>query len=197
MEKQKFKIKNKILIEPDMFYSEAFDGLSASALRTLLRSLQKRKFGKEKVHGKKRTVYYNDGFIFPYCEAAFLKIGTTQHWKNIKKLIEVGFWDLIYQGGWYQKNEKEKDYSVYKLSERWEKYGTPDFQEVIKPKVLQTDFYVRNNIRKKKIKTTSLKRSGHLHESEVERAKHSNDCLHDSEVEGRPQKGRKSLATIV
>ncbi len=197
MEKQKFKINNKIMIEPDMFYSEAFMGLSASAIRTLLRCLQKRKFGKEKVHGKKRTVYYNDEFIFPYSEAAFLKIGTTQYWKNIITLVERGFLDVIHQGGWYQKNEKEKDYSVYKLSERWKKYGTPSFQRIEKPKVLQADFYVQSNIRKKKTKATSQKRSGHLYESEVDRAKHDIDRLHESEVKGRTLKADRSLVSVI
>ena len=35
--KAKFRIKRTILIEPDMCYSRAFEDLSASALRTLLR----------------------------------------------------------------------------------------------------------------------------------------------------------------
>jgi len=196
MKKQNFKIRNKIMIEPDIYYSEAFISLSASAIRTLMRCLQKLRWKKEKVHGKKRVVYHNDGFIFPYCEASFLKIGTTQHWKNMRKLIEVGFLDIVHQGGWYQKYEKEKDYSVYKLSDRWKKYGTQDFQRVEKPKVLQSDFYVRKNIERQKIKATSLKRSGHLHKNEVDEAKHDKDRLHESEVEGRSQKGSESLVSI-
>lgn len=158
MEKQKFKIKRKIMIDPDMFYSEAFKGLSASALKTLMRCLQKRKWDKVKIHRKKQNVYRNDDFIFPYREAAFLGIGTTQHWTNIKKLIEVGFIDLVCQGGWYQKNEREKDYSVYKLSERWKKYGTPDFQEIKKSKVLREQFHIRENMKRQKLKVTSQKR---------------------------------------
>ena len=197
MDNQKFKIRNKIMLDPDMFYSEAFNTLSASAIKTLLRCLQKRKFGKEKVHGKKRTVYYNEGFIFPYVEAAFLRIGTTQHWKNIKKLVEVGFLDIEHQGGWYQKNEKKKDYSVYKLSERWKKYGTPDFQKVKKPKVLQADFHVQNNIRKKKIKATSQKRSCHLHDSEVDTHKKTHYRLHESEVDRETERSLKSVDSIV
>lgn len=196
MEKQSFKIKNKIMIEPEMFYSEAFNGLSGSALRTLLRCLQKRKWDKQKVHGKKQVVYHNDGFIFPYSEAAFLKIGTTQFWKNMTALVKQGFLDIVHQGGWYQKNEKEKDYSVYKLSDRWKKYGTSEFQTIEKPKVLQPDFYVRKNIERQKKKATSQKRSGQLHESEGDKGKQHNDRLHESEAMIRIEKGHESLISI-
>ncbi|MCX5817121.1 MAG: hypothetical protein NTX75_12940 [Proteobacteria bacterium] len=154
---KRFRIKNKIMIEPELFYSEAFMGLSASAIRTLLRCLQKRKWVKQKVNGIKRVVYTSEAFIFPYREAAFLKIGTTQYWKNIKTLIERGLLDIIHQGGWYQKSEREKDYSVYQLSERWRCYGTKDFQKIEKGKVLQPEFHVRNNMGRLKTKATSLK----------------------------------------
>jgi hypothetical protein len=180
---KKFEIKNKIMIEPDMFYSEAFKCLSASAIRTLMRCLQKRKWGKEKVKGKKRIVYYDDeGFIFPYTEAGFLGIGTTQFWKNIKKLVEIGFLDVEHQGGWYQKNDKEKNYSVYKLSERWKKYGQPDFENIVKPKTLPEDFHIRQNIKRKKFKVTLQKRREHLHSCEDVVAKQGDDRLHEKEV---------------
>lgn len=89
-----------------------------------MRCLQKRKWVRVKRNGRKSIVYTDDGFIFPYIEAEFLGIGTTQHWKNIKMLVEIGFLDVVHQGGWYQKNEKQKDYSVYKLSDRWRQYDT-------------------------------------------------------------------------
>lgn len=165
-----------------MFYSKAYLELSASAMRTLQRCLQKRNWGKEKVNGKKRVVYYNDPFVFPYSEAAFLNIKSTQFWKNLRKLIEAGFIDIVHQGGWYQKDERHKDYSVYCLSERWRHYGTDQFKKVEKPKVLQKDFYVRENIRRQRTKPTSQKRSGHLHDSEDDRPKKKNIRLHESEV---------------
>ena len=197
MENQsKYKIRNKIFIEPDLFYSEAFKVLSssASAIKTLMRCLQKRKWDRTKIHGKKQIVYYDDnGFIFPYREAAFLGIGTTQYWSNIKKLIELGFLDLVYQGGWYQKHAKEKDYSVYKNSERWRKYGTPEFVQVEKPKALQEQFHIRKNIERRKSKVTSLKRSGQLQKNEDDKATPVNDRLHKSEDEEQLIKSRQSL----
>lgn len=195
--KHSFKIKKKILIEPEMYYSDAFKSLSASALRTLMRCLQKRVWEKKKVNGKKRIVYTDEGFIFPYFEAKFLCIGTTQFWKNMKILIERGFIDVVHQGGWYQKNEREKDYSVYKLSGRWKQYGTPYFEKAEKQKVLQPSYYIRKNLEKQKTKATSQKRSCHLHDDEVVEAKHDNNRLHDSEVDRKHQKSQGRLANAM
>lgn len=191
-DKKRYQIKNKIVFEPDMFYSEAFKSLSASAIRTLMRCLQKRKWNYVRRNGKKQIEYSNDGFIFPYAEAEFLGIGTTQFWNNIKKLVEVGFLDIVHQGGWYQKNEKEKDYSVYKLSNRWRLYGTDDFKPMEKEKVLQSEYYIRENIKRKKSRATSRKRSGHLHESEVGEKKQGNERLHESEVGNKTEPSVKS-----
>ena len=182
---EKLKIKNEIRIKADIYYSEAFNAIkrSGSAIVTLMRCLQKRKWNFEKVHGKKRMVYSNEEFIFPYTEAAFLGIGTTQHWKNINRLIEVGFLDPVHQGGWYQKHEREKDYSVYKNSERWRNYGTADFVKAEKKKTLPKRFHIREHLARQKLKTTSLKRSGQLHESEDDRPETGNNRLHKSEVD--------------
>lgn len=192
-----YKIRKKILIEPDMFYSDAFKGLSSSAIRTLMRCLQKRKWEKTKIHGKKQIIYCDDGFIFPYAEATFLGVGTTQFWKNIIKLIDVGFLDLVHQGGWYQKNEKAKDYNVYKLSERWRKYDTSEYEMVTKPKVLREQFHIRENMKRQKLKVTSQKRSGQLHKSEGEKTKHENDRLHKSEVKEQAMESLQSFTATV
>jgi hypothetical protein len=178
----KYKTKNKIFIESDLFYSEAFHCLSKSAILTLMRCLQKRKWGTVKLHGKKTIEYTNDGFTFPYTEAADLKIaGNTQYWKNLIKLVEVGFLDVVHQGGWYQKYEKEKDYSVYRYSERWRKYNTPNFEKTEKQKVLPAGFHIRENMARQKLKVTSLKRSGQLRSSEDVGVKSDNSRLHSSE----------------
>ena len=194
---EKLKINNEIRIKADIYYSDAFNSLSRSAILTLMRCLQKRKWGFEKVRGKKKMVYLDEGFIFPYTEAAFLGIGTTQYWKNINKLIEVGFLDVVHQGGWYQRHEREKDYSVYKNSERWRNYGTADFVKAEKKKTLPKSFHIREHLLQKKLKTTSLKRRGHLHKSEVDRLKTRDDRLHNSEVDKIDNKIPESLASIV
>ena len=178
----KYKIKRHIWIEPDIYYSDAFRGLSKSAMLTLMRCLQKQKMEEMKVGGKKKYVPTYNEFIFPYAEASSLRIaGITQHWKNMRKLIEVGFLDISHQGGWYQKHEHEKDYSRYKLSERWRNYGKPDFVKIEIPKKLPAGFHIKANIERKKLKSTSLKRRGQLHKSEGEVAKLHNIRLHKSE----------------
>ena len=195
----KYRIRNKIFMEPELFYSEAYQSIrkSASAVNTLMRCLQKRTFVKTKIHGKKQFVYTDEPFIFPYAEAKIvLGIGTTQHYKNIRKLIEVGFLDLEHQGGWYQKHDKEKDYSRYKFSERWRKYETPEFVKVEIPKALPAGFHIRENIAKQKLKSTSLKRSGQLHSSEGVRTKSNKSRLHSSEGVERATKSRQSLDVV-
>ncbi|OPX99880.1 MAG: hypothetical protein A4E60_02593 [Syntrophorhabdus sp. PtaB.Bin047] len=187
LDQRHLKIRNKIIIEPDMFYSEAIKSLSASALRTLMRCLQKRKWEYKKVNGRKRIVYCNDGFIFPYTEAKFLGIATTQHWKNMNTLHEVGFIDIVHQGGWYQRYEGRKDYSVYRLSDRWKLYGTAEFKLIKKQKVLQPEFYVRNNLEKKYSGATSRERNGQLRSSEDGRDRKKSGRLHESEDDRESQ----------
>ena len=190
----KFKIRRKILIEPDLFYSPAFKELSKSGIITLLRCLQKRKWEETKIRGKKYNIYTNEPFIFPYTEAAFLGIGITQNWKNFRQLIEIGFLDLEYQGGWYQKHDQEKDYSRYKLSERWRKYNTPEFIKNEKPKALPDSFHINAHIKRQKLKVTSQKRKCQLRKSESDRHKSANDRLHKSEGDKPAIKSCQSLA---
>lgn len=187
----KCKIKRKVIIEPDMFYSKAFNILPSSGLKTLMRCLQKRKWQKV----RRGIIYTDDGFTFPYAEAEALRIAkNTQHWKNLRKLVEIGFLEVVHQGGWYQKHEREKDYSVYKYSERWRKYGTPEFERVEKPKSLPDSFHIRKNIEKKKLKSTSQKRRCQLHKSVDDRQKSTNERLHESKGEKQDIKSRQSFA---
>jgi len=192
---RKHKIRREIRIEPDMYYSEAFNALSASALRTLMRCLQKRSWDTTKRHGSKKPVYIDGEFIFPYSEAKSLGIGTTQFCNNMAKLRDVGFIDLTYQGGRYQKDQHEKDYSRYRHSDRWKKYNMPDFQKAPpKPKVLKPEHCIREHLKQAKTKPTSRKRSCQLHESEVVHPKKRKPCLHESEVD--PKVGRNAGSLV-
>jgi len=191
-----YKIKNKIWIEPDLFYSEAFRSISksASAIVTLMRFLQKRKWETTKVGKKKVTIYTDDGFTLPYAEAAALGIaGKTQFWKNIIKLVEVGFVDLVHQGGWYRKHERVSDYSVYKCSERWRKYGTPQFVKIEKSKVLPEHFHIRANMERQKLKVTSLKRTSHVHNNEHDSTTEDNRRVHNNEQSKQDTGNRQTL----
>lgn len=44
--------------------------------------------------------------------------------KDYRKLIKLGFIDLVKRGGFYNQSH------VFGLSKRWEKYGTKDFIEI-------------------------------------------------------------------
>lgn len=194
---KEYKIKNQIWFDPEMFYSEAWHamGRAASTINTLLRCFQKRTWDTSKANRKKVVIYKNDGFKFPYHEAAGLKIaGTTQHWKNLRKLVEVGFLDPVHQGGWYKKHEKTKDYSFYKLSERWRAYGTPDFKEIKMPRVLPKHFHIRENMQRQKTKVTSLKRRRDLHSNEDDKTMTEHIRLHANEDDKAEGKGRQTLA---
>lgn len=194
---KEYRIKNQIWFDPEMFYSEAWQSMkkSASLINTLLRCLQKRKWEKTKIRGRKQIIYINDGFTFPYAEAKALNIAqNTQHWKNLRKLVEIGFIDPVHQGGWYRKHEKTYDYSVYKLSDRWRKYNTPEFEKVEMPRVLPKYFHIRENIKRQKSKVTSLKRRRDLHGSEDESTILENNRLHANEDGKAVTKGRQSLA---
>ncbi len=192
----KYKIGNRIWIEPDLFYSDAFRSLSksASAIVTLMRCLQKRKWATTKIGNKKVTAYTDDGFIFPYAEAAALGIaGKTQFWKNIIRLVEVGFLDVAHQGGWYSKHERTKDFSAYQCSERWRKYGTPEFVKVEKPKVLPAHFHIRQNLERQKLKVTSLKRTSDVHSSEHDEGKTGKGRVHCNEQGRQDKETRQTL----
>jgi len=195
---ENLKIKSQVRLDADIIYSKAFKEImsSGSAITTLMRCYQKRKWDDSRGR-KKKPAYLNEPFIFPYNEMKDLwGIRTTQHWKNMNRLIEVGFLDLDHQGGWFQKNERTKDFSRYTLSERWRKYGTPEFKKVEKERSLLDRFHVRENIARKALKATSQKRSGHLHNSEDDGPKTGICRLHDSEVDRTDKKDVQSLVAL-
>lgn len=197
---KEYQIKSNIWIEPDMFYSLAFQSIarSGSALCTLMRCLQKVRREKVKINGKKKYIPTDNGFIFPYAEAAVLGIAAkTQHWKNITKLIEIGFLDLVHQGGWYRQHERVSDYSVYKYSERWRKYGTEEFVKIEKAKVLPECFHVRANIARQKIKVTSPARTCRVHSNEHDHVNTDRKRVHDNEHRKQTMISAESLEGVI
>lgn len=138
-----YKIKVSVWLECEAIYSQAFRCLSAKAVWVLLRFLQKRTWSYADKRRRKR-IYNNNGLVFTYDEANYFGIKTSTFCGIIKKLVGVGFIDIEHQGGVYG-----KDYSRYNLSERWRRYGTPEFNEVIKKRVLQRGLDVRSHQRRK------------------------------------------------
>ncbi len=138
----KFRLRRDTMISWEVLESEAFQSLSATGIRVLLRFLQKRTW--VKTRRTKKPVYENSGLAFTYAEAETLDISTSQFFTVIKKLVEVGFIEVEHQGGIHK-----NDYSRYALSERWRDYGTDDFKDVKKKRVLWAGHDVRTWMGKK------------------------------------------------
>jgi len=142
----KYRLRVDAHVDWEMMESEAFKSLSATAIRVLLRFLQKRKWTPSGKRGNRsrKPIYDNNGLTFTYAEAEALGIPTSTFHVSVKALVEVGFLDVAHQGGIYK-----NDYSRYNISERWRGYGTPSFQAVVKGRVLQQGCDVRARMNKK------------------------------------------------
>ena len=154
--KNKSLLKRDIYLPWEVIQSEAFEKLSAKGIFVLLRFYQKRTWTRHRRN--KRPEFHNNGLVFTYAEAVELGISNSQFHVVIKKLVEVGFIDIEHQGGGVA-----RDYSRYKLSERWKAFGTPNFEHVSKSRVLWTGFDVHS--RKQKLKKATENRNCQLRET--------------------------------
>jgi hypothetical protein len=124
--KKKFRLKRKAWIEPEMMESEAFRSLSGTAKWILLRFNQKREWSNVKIGGKKKTVYQTDRLTFTYAEAKHFGISGSAFWRGIKELVRRGFIDVEHRGGTFGHGEI-RDYTRFKISDRWKLWGKPEF----------------------------------------------------------------------
>ena len=136
----KYRLRRDVYISWEILESEAFKQLSATAIRILLRFLQKRTW----VKMRKKTIYENGGLVLTYAEAQEMGISISQYSNILRKLIEVGFIDMEHQGGGLG-----RDFSRYAISNRWENYGTDAFKPVQKKRVLWAGHDVRSRMNKK------------------------------------------------
>lgn len=104
----------------EMINSRAYKELSGSSLRTLILCLRK-----VKTHDKVDRFKYH--FAFTYPEAKKEGLGDASFCRGLQQLQRVGFIDCVIRGGLRCDG---KACSQYKLSQRWKKYGTPDFKEL-------------------------------------------------------------------
>lgn len=144
--RKKYKLNRKVWMEPEMVQSSVFMSLSKSAMWVLLRFLQKITWSEVRQGRRKVRVYKTTGLVFTYAEAKAFGISESTFWRAIKRLVEKGFLDIEHQGGAYG-----PDYSRYKLSDRWKKYGTPEFKVVEKRRVLPPglDAHARKEAKRK------------------------------------------------
>ena len=122
----------KIVIEREVYESAAFRRLTGTAIRIYLAFLGKRQTKKRK-HPKKGEywVILNNGEIeFPYKEAeGRYGIKQAAFRENRDLLVEMGFIDIAESGAGLYKSK-----TLYAISERWRKYGTPEFKQVKREK---------------------------------------------------------------
>ena len=126
-----------VYLEAELLRSDAFRRLSRWSLQVYLLFLTKRVMVKHK--GKqgrteKHIVTNNGKITFSYSEAEKRGIGRREFRNSIDELIDRGFLDIIHQGAGGRAN----DFTLYYLADRWRKWGTPEFQPTLKPRVKDT-----------------------------------------------------------
>ena len=116
-----------VYVESDLINSKAFQSLNGKAVRFYLAFLQRRRFVDKKVGKRKRKVCTNkDEIVFTYAEGEGMGFPKSTFKRLQECLIDRGFLDIVETGAGF--------HNVYSLSERWQKYGTPDFVTSTSPR---------------------------------------------------------------
>ena len=115
---------NGTFIEKSLIKSNASRKLSGDAWRVLMIFMTKRQL--KPVPGRSRDyICTNNGeIVFPYKEAKQHGYSDKQFSRAIDRLIELGFIDIAEYGG-----QAKGNFNKYSLSDRWKRYGKPDFIE--------------------------------------------------------------------
>ena len=118
----------KIVIEEEMLKSKAFNAIrSVNSIRVLFEFYRRRVMGRQGRKGKEHWVIQNNGdIIFTYQEALKrLGIKQTTFSRCLSELVRLGFIDIAQRScGLHRQPTK------YAISERWKKYGQPDFEMI-------------------------------------------------------------------
>ena len=120
-------------IEEQEVKSEAFKGLTPTAIRVYL--LLRMRMKKAPIPGNGKNTRWktiNNGELeFSYAEAeSKYGIIRSSFMNAITRLVENGFIDIKHSGSGGVKGDK----SLYSISERWRKFGTPHFLFKTRPK---------------------------------------------------------------
>ncbi len=138
--------KKPVWIERALIKSLAFRELTATALRVFFLFMLKRSMEKLPIgRGRKTWVIANNGKIeFTYREADCkygIKEGAFR--EALDRLVERGFIDIAANRAGLFKVK-----TLYSLSERWRKFGTPEFERKERPKDNRHVGYQKRNVRK-------------------------------------------------
>lgn len=127
--------KNGTYLEYYFLNSDAFKAIrSAHTLRVLIEFYRRRRIHKYSDHkgGRTQTVITNNGEIeFRYDDAIKrLKLSQTTFSRALDELVKLGFIDVTEMScGLHRQATK------YAISERYLKYGTPDFKEIDRDRI--------------------------------------------------------------
>lgn len=131
-----------IVVEKEILKSKAWLGLGGVAPQVYLLFLTKRKIEPTGKKGHQRKVCTNGRELaFTYREAKE-NYGITQprFRRAIDDLIDKGLIDVVRSAGGLF-----KEVTLYGISERWRKYGTPQFEETPRPKRSHTVGFCKPN----------------------------------------------------
>jgi hypothetical protein len=124
---KKFQNRSSCWLTPDLIESDAFLSLSGKAAMLCLIRFHQKAFKKKPKHNKRGgyVITNNGEIIFTYSEARELGMKSSQTlWKAVRELVEKGFIDIAEVGNWYLKQPNK-----YAISDRWKRYGTPEFRK--------------------------------------------------------------------
>lgn len=108
-----------VAITYEMINSEAYRELTCSALKAFVLCLRK-----VKTHDPSDRFKYS--FSLTYPEAKKQGLWHSAFNRGMRQLQQLGFIVCVMRGGM---RFQGKACSLYRLSRRWEDYGTPDFKE--------------------------------------------------------------------
>ncbi len=113
-----------IVVEQELLKSKAWFSLSGAAPAMYTLFLTKRRYEKAGTRNNKQKVLVNGREITFYYREAQKNYGITQSrfTRAIDQLVDRGFIDIVEPG-----NGTARIGTKYGISERWRKYGTPEF----------------------------------------------------------------------
>ena len=146
-----------VYLEIELMNSAAFKSLSKWGLHVYLRFLTKRKIvpGKHKSKSNTRRIVNNGEIVFCYSEAEKMGIPRRNFRDALDELIDKGLLDLNHHGA----GGRAKDWSTYFIGDRWNKWGTPNYEPTRKPRIKNTkegQGWKAYNARKKQISVTNM-----------------------------------------
>lgn len=122
-----------LFIDPAIPRSKAWRSLTGTSIKVLFEFYLRRQFVKRKRIREGEDPYdiVNNGeIVFTYTEAVKKRgFSRATFQRSLAQLVAVGFIDVAQSGGGMYKSP-----NLYALSKRWKFYGTPKFEEGVRPK---------------------------------------------------------------